>query len=154
MLSGLAIFLLLAVPPQTSNCNCHVALESDTPKSANESVEYRVKDVRRIRGRVLYPNGEPVNEAVVEIYEHSGQDKNARSWEITASRTRRIACLTDRDGYYCFAGLPSGRYVLRIGTRRSEGINKAYIKLRLDRSWWRSWLRPGKTVEVRLSLGT
>jgi protocatechuate 3,4-dioxygenase beta subunit len=150
----LAIFILLAVLPRTPKCNCQIAAESDRPHGANESIEYFGKTVSRIRGRVTNPDGKPAHAAVVEVYEYSSPDNNKTPWEITRYGTRRSACLTDNDGNYCFVGLPSGSYLLRIGTREQAGINDAYVKVRLDRSWERSWLRPGKTVEVRLRLGT
>jgi len=114
---------------------------------ANELIEYSAKTVRRIQGMVLDSNGAPVNEAVVEVYKYSGGERTF------GSKERQAACLTDRNGSFCFTGLPSGLYLLRIGTRRSEGFNEVYVKVKLDRTWWTSWLRIGRRLPVTLSLG-
>ena len=151
---GLVILTLLSVLPDNRKCSCQPALESDLPHGANEAIEYKSKTVSRIHGRVTLPNGEPVQEAVVEVYDCPDRDKDKRAYEIVESGKRRMACLSDEDGNFCFMGLPSGWYVLRVGTRASAGMDESYVKVRLDRTWRRSWLRSGRALEVRMHLGT
>ena len=154
LLPTFAILVVLAALPQKSKCPCQPTLETDSPHGANEVIEYTGKTVKKLHGRILYPNGEPVNEAVVEIYEYGDADRNVGAYEITKSKERRTACLTDKYGYFCFTGLPSGRYALRAGTRKSEGMNEVYVKVNLEQRWWRSWLRLGKKLELYISAGT
>jgi hypothetical protein len=144
----LAILILFGAQSSDRKCSCQAALESDQPHGANELIEYSAKTVKRIQGTVLDPNGAPINEAVVEVYKYSGGEK------IFGSKERQAACLMDRNGSFCFTGLPSGRYLLRIGTRKPEGFNEVFVKVKLDLAWWTSWLRLSKKLEVKLSLGT
>lgn len=151
----LSLFLILTSVisfPAKSDCPCRPALESDHPHGANETIEYSVGTVKRIQGRVTLPNGEPVSEAVVEVYEYRGNARNKFPFEM--AETRKTACLSDENGNFCFADLPPGWYVLKVGTRATAGINESYVRVKLERTWWRSWLRAGRKTEVRLNLGT
>src|SRR5437870_8223150 len=117
LLSLLLILTSVVLPPDKGDCPCRPALESDHPHGANEIIEYSGGTVKRIQGRVTLPNGEPVTDAVVEVYEYRNNDRNKRAFEIDESTTRKTACLSDKNGNFCFAGLPPGFYVLKVGTR-------------------------------------
>jgi hypothetical protein len=154
LLSLLLILTSFVLLPDKSDCPCRPALESDQPHGANETIEYSGGTVKRIQGRIILSNGEPLSEAVVEVYDYPSNDRNKRPFGIAELGKRKTACLSDKNGNFCFADLPPGWYVLKIGTREFAGINESYVRVKLDRTWWRSWLRAGKRIEVRLNLGT
>jgi hypothetical protein len=137
-------------------CACQKALEDDLPHGANEDIEYREKTVKKIQGQVLYrDDDEAVDDVVVEIYDINETDKNLTPSDIALRRERQAACVTPKDGSFCFPDLPSGRYILRAGTRSSSaGMNEAYMKVTVDRRWWSKWFRAGKRIKLELTPGT
>jgi hypothetical protein len=150
----LLLLVLGGVPAVDQKCSCPKAGEYDRPHGANEIIEFNAGTLQTIRGKVTLPNGEPVNEAVVEIYEFTKADKNESAYKIAEARERKFACLSDRNGDFCLSDLPSGWYVLRIGMRGSPGFNEVFVKVRLDRSWWKRWFRSGRPLRIELPLGT
>lgn len=139
-----------------SPCSCQKALEHDLAHGANEAIEYSAKTVKRIQGRVVYSfDASPGDDVVVEVYQITSADKKLGSREIVLRRERRAACVTQKDGSFCFADLPSGSYVVRAGTvSASAGMNEAYMKVNLDRHWWSRWFRTGKEIKLELKPGT
>lgn len=151
LLTSLMLALLAALP-QNSGCPCQPASQTDYPHGANELIEYTGITVKKLQGTVMYADGIPAADVVVELFDY--EDKNARPYQVIRGRKRRAACLTGKDGRFCFSALPTGRYALRIGTRTSAGMNEVHVKVNLDRRWWRRWLRPGKGIDVYLQPGT
>jgi hypothetical protein len=147
-------FLLLSVSLQEPKCPCLKAADQDEPHGANELIEYSHKTVKRIHGRVVDPTGAPIDEAVAEVYSYSDADTKIDPYKFTRSQERLAACVTNKNGNFCFSNLKSGNYLLRIGTLHSAGFQEVFIRVRLDRSWWSSWFRSGKVMEVALPLGT
>ena len=150
---SLLIFALLAFPSQR-DCSCRKALDSDRPNGANEVVEYRGRTVKRIAGRIFEPNDTPAADVVVELYDLSGVDHNLGCYEIVGLHPRRLACVTDSNGAFCFSDLPSGKYLLRAGTRTPNGMNEVYARVTVDRRWLTGLLRRSKPVNLTLTLGT
>jgi len=150
------IIVTISAGSSSRLCSCQKALEDDLPHGANEDIEYTEKTVKRIKGRVSYHyDDQPADDVVVEIYDVTNEDKNLRPREIALRRERRAACVTTKEGSFCFPDLPSGRYVLRAGARSSSaGMNEVYMKVTVDRRWWSSWFRSGKGIELGLSPGT
>jgi protocatechuate 3,4-dioxygenase beta subunit len=147
------VFAIFGVSLSRDKCSCQPALEDDYPYGANEVVTIRGGRVESIRGKVSYPTGEPVEKAVVEVYNYTNADRNLPPYELAHAKKRAAACLTDEGGRYCFAGLPSGKYVLRVGTHKPEGMQEIYVTVNLDRRWWARRWRSGREVHVRLELG-
>src|SRR6185295_421630 len=109
-----------------------------------------------IQGRVAYQhNDSPVADAVVEIYQITPEDEKLSAREIIRRRERLAACVTAKDGRFCFSELPSGNYVVRAGTSSANaGMNDIYLKVRLDRRWWTRWFRSGRDITLGLTPGT
>jgi protocatechuate 3,4-dioxygenase beta subunit len=150
------VLLLLVfggVPSQKDKCQCQSALEDDYPHGANEEIEIKGGTVKSIHGKVSYPTGDPVAEGVVEVYNYENADRNLPPYELARAKERLAACLTDKDGRYCFAGLPSGKYVLRAGTRISEGMQEIYVTVNLDRRWQTRWWKSDREIHVNLEPG-
>jgi protocatechuate 3,4-dioxygenase beta subunit len=147
-----SIFILLSFGATVANdpCRCRPALEQDWAHGANESVEIRGLVVKRIQGRVLDPHGDAIDDAVVEVFEYSNTDRELGGYQLTEAKKRRTACLTDKNGEFCFPSLPARRYVLKFGTRQAAGWKNTYMTVKLSPHWWR---RSGK-LEIRLNLGT
>ena len=67
---------------------------------------------------MILPNGEPISEAVIEVYEYSVSDKELPAYEVEHSKKRKTACLTGERGEFCIPRLSAGKYLLKVGTRR------------------------------------
>ncbi len=137
-----------------SNCSCAKALDSDRPNGANELIEIRGPVAKNLVGTVMYPNGELAKEIVVELYDLSQDRSDIPTNEIVGSRSRKSACVTGTDGAFCFPNMPSGKYLLRLGTRQPNGINELYVRVTVDRSWFRGLFRRRHPLRLTLSLGT
>src|SRR5882762_382593 len=133
-----------------SGCSCNKALDSDMPHGANESVEIRGPVVKNIFGTVFYPDDSVAKDAVVELYELSKGGSDTPINEIVGWRSRRAACVTATDGMFCFSALPSGRYLLRAGTRQSNGMNELYMRVTVDHGWFRGLFGRSKRLRLRL----
>jgi len=154
----LPVILIVLLPGSLSDrrCSCQTALESDVAHGANELQEYSETTVKRIRGQIVYWNGEkPVKDVVVEIYEIPPADRKLKVSDITKRRKRTAACITSDDGSFCFSNLPSGRYLVRAGVRSAhDGMNDVFIKVNVDRAWWSRWFRRDKQIKLGLTPGT
>ena len=153
LLSVLILIITFAAPAGDRKYSCALAGEYDRAHGANEAIEVWVKPMRTIQGRITFSNGKPVEEAVIEVYEYGKSDKNFEAYEIAKSRERKFACFSNNDGHFCLSDLPSGWYALRIGTRESSGWNEMLVKVRVDRAWWKPWLKP-RQLEIALNPGT
>lgn len=90
------------------------------------------KKLRHISGTILFPNEEPAGDVVIEVYCPSGKLKSP----ATAEQPRLAACVTGDDGRFAFPGLKPGEYVLRVGTRKSAGVNEMLVPIILQRHRW------------------
>ena len=61
--------------------------------------------VKKIAGRVVTPNEEPVEGSLIEVFENSDQE--------IEKRKRVAACRTGSNGEFSFKGLRPGKYELR-----------------------------------------
>lgn len=153
LLFGL-LLLLVATYTSDQSCSCQKASADDLPHGANETIEYAETTVKTVAGRVVNPLEEPVEAAVVEIYEIPSANNRLKSYELVGERQRKIACITSEDGSFCFPDLPSGHYLIRAGTGHSAGMNEVFMKVKVDRRWWSRWFRRSKKIELELPLGT
>jgi hypothetical protein len=119
-LSSILLTLIMGSWP-AQRCGCQKAREHDLPHGANESVEYLAKTVKSIKGRVVYSHDSSLaDDVVVEVYEIMPEDKKLQTHEIVLRRECRAACVTAKDGSFCFVDLPSVHYVVRAGTRSAN----------------------------------
>jgi protocatechuate 3,4-dioxygenase beta subunit len=143
----LALISIIGNGPDNS-CSCRPAAADDFPHGANEVIQSTARPVKQLRGNVMLQNGQPVSEAVVEVYDYSGRDKK-RPYEPESSKKRKAACLTDEKGEFCFTRLPAGNYLLKVGTQASAGINYSFVIVTLS-----PHLRSSRKLEISLNLGT
>jgi hypothetical protein len=152
-MSALSVIVLVffAYYPGTG-CPCTKAMEDDLPHGGNMVVEFRSGNMKRITGRVFDPAGASLSDVVVEVYDlpNTGAD----AYHFVREHTRRTACITGADGSFCFSDLPSGKYLLRAGTRSQRDMNEVYMKVIVDRGWFAGLFRRSKPIKLELSLGT
>ena len=143
----LALVSIIGNGPNNS-CSCRPAAANDFPHGANEVIQSTAKPVKQLRGNVMLQNGEPISEAVVEVYDYSGRDKRL-PYGPESLKKRKAACLTDEKGEFCFTRLPAGKYVLKVGTQAPAGINYSFVIVNLIPD-----LRSRRKLEISLNLGT
>jgi len=112
----LPIFLL-SVFLQTKTCTCVKPADGETTYWSNGEVSMKDDKIyKALHGVVQYSDGKPMPGALVEIYDKP--ENVLRSWDGLKQkpiRQHRIAvCKTGIDGRFCFAGIASGKYELRI----------------------------------------
>jgi protocatechuate 3,4-dioxygenase beta subunit len=152
VMQTLFLLLLIGLVPlytQQTKCSYKPASVQDEPHGANEVVEYKKEIVREIKGQVIYRTGEPVPDLVVEVYKAPARSEEMSTYQLTRNSKRKAACITGKDGRFCFNGLPSGEYALRVGTREQDAMNEAYQRVKLDRRITRS-----RELEIVLTPGT
>src|SRR5687767_981511 len=112
-----AVFLMLAglsVTTGSPGCGCRKPEPNETTHWVGnlETVFRKRRVYRAMRGVVVKPNGEPLGDALVEVFTHPEyllKDVSAR--RQGRDRQRRVAaCKTNADGRFCFTKLPPGRY--------------------------------------------
>ncbi|HZS43726.1 MAG TPA: carboxypeptidase-like regulatory domain-containing protein [Blastocatellia bacterium] len=130
-----------------SPCRGKIATTDERPYGANEIVGLRTKTVRRIVGKVTDANSAAIPNAVVEVYRCCGHMQ-----PIPKERLR--AYVADEEGRFCIRDLPSGRYLLMVGTHGDDGFKLVVMEVSLDRHRPSRWLRSGKELSIALQVGT
>ena len=135
----LAILIILfasGTSSWSSNCRCRVASD-EHPVLGNVAARANGGTVRVVRGKVVYPNGKPVNDAIVEVFDNflRTADWQTGDYSQIENRQRKLACLTNRNGMFCIPRLPPGRYLLRIGMRGTDqGISAVRMFVTVKRN--------------------
>lgn len=84
-----------------------------------------------LQGEVNYPLGEPVEDALVEVYDNPDAlfEVGADIKALEKKQTRGAACKTGQDGGFCLGDIPSGKYELRISKEQFE-TRQIIVKVR------------------------
>ncbi len=147
-----SMFLLISLGTAQQNNKCVCQMEpNESPVLGNvDTGLMKGGRFRILHGRVLYPNGEPVENAIVEVFTYpKGIDNQYLRAHLLNSRDRKTACMTGENGRFCFTGLSSGKYLLRIGTRRpDQGFSAILIAATVD---LREAYNPKRGLEVYLA---
>lgn len=146
----LLIICCLTDPAFSDDCQCIApAVGETTHQGGSEIVTLRErKAYRSIRGVVRDVNGEPVEGALVEVFDHP-------EWILAdypgskVKQSRIAACKTGGDGSFCFETIPSGRYELRAS--KDEAWNPSHIYIIVNR---RNRNRRSAGLSVTLTVGT
>lgn len=78
-----------------------------------------------ISGRILYPDGEPIIDAKVQVFV---KDKPLiESYSYGSERDNITVAYTDDRGFYRFAGLPAGEYIVQITEKATHSSDNAEI---------------------------
>lgn len=119
----IALFLLLGLFNSFSEnrCTCNKAEEWERTywgDTTDPSVEKTT--LRWVQGKVQFPDGQPMGDVLVEVFDNPNALYEAGvHTELLKTKQRRVAvCKTDDKGSFCLAGIPSGKYELRISRER------------------------------------
>jgi protocatechuate 3,4-dioxygenase beta subunit len=143
--------ILVSLLSGNSQCDCKTVPTNETSHGANEFILLSELKVNRIAGRVLLPDGEPENEAIVEVFNYSSSSTDYKDVDSALNSERRAACMTGENGAFCFNKLPPGSYLLRAGTRKSAGINQIHAIITVLPNNQKA---PTRELKLRLTLGT
>ncbi|MGB6835672.1 MAG: carboxypeptidase-like regulatory domain-containing protein [Candidatus Acidiferrum sp.] len=107
------------------------------------------KTYRELRGTVKMHEGQPVENALVEIFDkpeylldHSIVSANNRP------KQRRLAtCVASADGKFCFPNIGNGKYELRSSS--GSGVNVTHVYVVIDKQTGEK-----KDLSVEMTLGT
>jgi hypothetical protein len=130
------IILLASANASLSQCHCRVASD-EHPVLGNVAARANGGAVRVVRGKVVYPNGEPAPDAIVEVFDSLSQTSEWQTYDYSQIETRRrkVACVTDRNGMFCIPRLAPGRYLLRVGVRGPDrGISAVRVFVTVKRN--------------------
>lgn len=87
--------------------------------------EIGVRRGAAISGRVLYPDGEPIINAKVQVFV---KDKPLiESYSYGSNRDDITVAYTDDRGFYRFAGLPAGEYIVRVTEKATHSSESAEV---------------------------
>lgn len=102
----------------------------------------------KLEGIVQITDAMPLENALVEVFDHpeywlESGDASARE----PKQHRLSACVTPKDGRFCFPNLPDGKYELRSSL--DTGMDVTHVIVVVKRKAGRT-----KTLEVEMHLGT
>ena len=151
-MSGTLLILFMAVTPSLSgDCKCHRPDKGETTHWGGNQVVVFVeeKSYRELQGKVEMFDGRPVENALVEVFDHPDYllDRSASNFKEPPEQKRLGVCRTASDGKFCFRGLRSGKYELRSSF--GSGWNVTHVHVALDRKAGQH-----KGIQVEMSLGT
>ncbi len=136
LVSASALFACLLVAPSVlGDCKCDVPDKRETTRrGGNEMIVVKEKSsFRKLEGIVEMSGDRPLENALVEVFDRPDyllDTSHARS-EGPPEQKRLAACLTAKDGKFCFRNLPTGKYELRASI--GSGWNVTHIYVVLDR---------------------
>ena len=132
---------------QNSTCSPPKDTETTHWVGNLEIVNIEKKPFRQIRGVVITQLGEPLENALVEIFSNPEYllvkepiDKRGNS-----KQKRIMACRTGKDGKFSFPDLPAGKYELRSSSEDSAtgwNVTQTYVVVKPS----------GKKKELRLEM--
>lgn len=137
--------------PARAECKCRRASEKESTRpGGNEMVIFvEEKSYRELRGTVKMREGQPVENALVEIFDkpeylldHSIVRSNNRP-----KQRRLAACVVSADGKFCFPNIANGKYELRSSS--GSGVNVTHVYVVIDKQSGEK-----KDLSVEMTLGT
>src|ERR1044072_3477662 len=122
----LALLVTSTVTTSTGSCGCEKVDASEKTwwgHIANAGAEEL--PLKRIQGKVVAPNEEPVEGALFEVFTNDGSTGTP-----TSQKEQRVAaCRVGEKGKFCFDGLKPGKYILAIGR---QAFNITFFSVTLD----------------------
>jgi len=116
------------VPTMHGDCKCHKPEKDDKTRwGGNQAIvivpEHRF---REIEGTVEF-QGQKIEGALVEIFDKPDYLVNHKPWADRPEQKRLRNCVTGADGKFCFWGLPSGPYEVRVSKDQGWDVTHAYV---------------------------
>jgi len=125
-LAVLSVMFQTQVLPRPDGCKS--ATVDKVVKCANVYVELVGLTSRRLQGRVGNPHKDSL--AIVEIYKVGKEERKSSPSDVVQSHKPYAVIETNRDGEFCYPGLPDGYYVIRFGTSGGD-LNCSHVKVRI-----------------------
>ena len=149
-LKGILLLVLLPVCIAPQDCKCVITTSEDSTRhGGNQLVTFVEKRTfEELNGIVLDVNGTALEGVLVELFDQPEWIKNDGTPRPT-NQKRLHACVTAKDGRFCFPKLAKGNYELRVS--RDAGWNPSFIFVRIDPKASRARKKP---IEVLLTVGT
>ena len=115
---------------------------------ANEVVElWDIRTIRVLTGRVVDPNGQKLDSAILDIFPANGLKKRVSASEYIDVEKRINSYHVDPEGAFCISDLAEGEYIVRFGSE-FPGFNHTLITVRIKKSGSK------KPITIWLTLGT
>lgn len=114
---------------------CTPALVSETTIIGLGVSNYAVRtrgSLRRLKGAILDALSQPIEHALVEVYDHPEMNSSYGLVERDGTQTRLAACWTDASGQYRFDRIPPGHYDLRVS---ATGFNHGFHWVCFNPKW-------------------
>jgi hypothetical protein len=131
VISAAILSVFVGLLPVGRDCHCRPAANDEAPSSGNMVVTMNAGTVREARGIVTDANGALFEDAVVEVYRLDSGISVNDAYKVVTDNQRLSACVTGKNGQFCFADLPPGRYVLRAGLK-SSGWDPIYVTVQIN----------------------
>jgi len=143
-----ALFCVL-VPRAGGDCHCHKPEKNDTTRwGGNQSIVIVPQQhFREVSGVVQLIDNDLAENALAEIFDKPEYLVSDKPWSQKPEQKRLRACVTSRDGKFCFRNLPDGAYELRVSF--IQGVNVTHVYVVIDRK-----AAPTEPLRITLSLGT
>jgi hypothetical protein len=134
LVSAAALFACLLVAPSVlGDCKCEVPDKRETTRwGGNEMIVVKEKSsFRKLEGIVEMSGDGPLENALLEVFDHPDYllDTSRSRSAGPPEQKRPAACLTSKDGKFCFRNLPSGRYELRSSIGSGWNVTHIYVVL-------------------------
>jgi protocatechuate 3,4-dioxygenase beta subunit len=133
------------------DCKCNRPERGETTHWGGNQVVVFVeeKSYRKIQGTIEMNDGRPLENALVEVFDHPEYLlEQSSSFKKDHPEQRKLAvCRTGADGKFCFRHLRSGKYELRSSIDSGWDVTHVYIVL--DKKSGQD-----KAVHVQMELGT
>ena len=107
------------------------------------------KSYRELRGTVQLREGQPVENALVELFDNPEYllDRSIASANNHPKQRRLAACMVSSDGKFRFRNLADGKYEIRSSS--GNGVNVTHVYIVIDKQSGEK-----KDLVVEMTLGT
>jgi hypothetical protein len=133
-ISLLPLFILLASSTLQGDCKCAHPVQGETTHWGGNEAVVEVEDapLKQLQGIVKAEDGSPVSNALVEVFTHPEYllSNLPNAWHDHPEQQRVGACLTSKDGKFCFRHLPAAAYELRSSV--SSGWDVTHVHVTVD----------------------
>ena len=128
MIAAAVLALTLSPFQLIADAACRPATEADITRLGWNPVVITHPAVTAVRGVVISPDNTPMDDALVEVYDHPEVVINAG--HATAVQRRIAACITNSSGRF-FLNVPQGYYEVRFTKSDSIGWERTSVLVKV-----------------------
>src|ERR1051326_1430459 len=135
----------VAAPSSGKGCGCASATGETTRWGGNETILIKPRGTFEFVGGKVLMGDEPMDDALVEVFDKpdyllcdwTAEDGNPNkcSNDPPADQRRIAACVTGKDGKFCFDNIPSGKYELRVSKDIGWDVSHYVIVVKPESRW-------------------